>query len=76
MANMAAIELEMTRFAIFLIAISILATAIGLWITYFVIKCAIRDGINESRLGDRWQQAVARATPAQAHQLPEMRADR
>jgi nitrogen fixation-related uncharacterized protein len=37
---------------IFWIAISILITAVGLWITYWLIKVAIRDGIKESGLVD------------------------
>ncbi|RYH64327.1 MAG: hypothetical protein EON54_06700 [Alcaligenaceae bacterium] len=73
-----AFEIEMTRLMLFWVAVSIVSTVLGFWISYLVIKCAIRDGINESRLGDRWQQTVQRtAAPVTARaELPDMRADR
>lgn len=44
---------------IFWIAISALITALGLWITYWLIKAAIRDGIKESGLVDAMRNQSA-----------------
>jgi hypothetical protein len=51
----------------------VISAAIGLWVTYYLLKCAIRDGINESRLGDR--RALTRASTGANDTLPDMRAD-
>ena len=70
-------EAAMTRAMIFEIAVLLIALILSIWITYLVIKNAIRDGINESRLGDRWRQAVdtAKGTNSTA-EIPDMRAER
>lgn len=54
----------------------LIGTAVGLWVLYYVIKSAIRDGINESQLTDRWRALVVAATNGPAREtLPDMRAD-
>lgn len=60
---------------IFWAAISLLAMLIGLWITYAVLKAAIRDGINESRLGDKWTREVERHRHETTGNTPPIRAD-
>ncbi|BEP95676.1 hypothetical protein GmRootA79_40600 [Acidovorax sp. A79] len=73
MFNIKAFEAELTRFAIFSIALEIIALILFFLILYWVIKSAIRDGINESRLGER-QRAIAKREDAEG--LPPMRAER
>lgn len=75
MQTLQAFQTELTRAALFFFAIQLIALIIGIWITYVVIKCAIRDGINESRLGDRWSRAVD-SSRSQTADLPPMRAER
>jgi hypothetical protein len=70
--NLHTLEVEMARQAIFLFAVSILVTAICLWLTYLLIKLAIRDGIKESGLIEALRQR--RTTTAKAEEttsLPE-----
>jgi hypothetical protein len=76
--NLQAFEAEMTRLTIFWMAIQLAGFIIGCWVLYVIIKTAIRDGINESRLGDRWSQVVqaARKDETLKPHLPDMRADR
>lgn len=73
--NLHSLEVELTRVALFWFAVNLVALIVGIWITYLVIKNAIRDGINESRLGDRWTRAVERARE-DPDALPPMRAER
>lgn len=76
--NLQALETEMTRQMIFLFAASTILTAIGIWITYLIIKLAIRDGIKESGLIEalRYRPQNTGAAPERANfVLPEMRAD-
>lgn len=73
MFNIKAFEAELTRLAIFTIAMEIVALILIFWLLYIVIKCAIRDGINESRLGER-QRAIAKREDPDG--LPPMRAER
>lgn len=75
MFNTKALEMELTRIAIFWAAVELIAVILFFWILYVVIKSAIRDGINESRLGNRWQQTVA-ASREEKSDLPPMRAER
>lgn len=56
-----AFEMAMAREMLFGLAVGLLALILSIWITYLVIKNAIRDGINESRLGDKWRASVASA---------------
>lgn len=63
----------LARALIFWAAAGLLATLIGMWITYLVIKAAIRDGIKESGLVD----AIRRQRPIETGgALPRMRAER
>jgi hypothetical protein len=73
MFNIKAFEAELTRFAIFSIALEIIALILFFLILYWVIKSAIRDGINESRLGERRTVFTARE---ETKDLPPMRAER
>ena len=73
MFNIKAFEAELTRLAIFWIAIEVAAVILFFLVLYWVIKSAIRDGINESRLGER-QRAIAKREEGEA--LPPMRAER
>ena len=56
-----AFEMAMAREMLCGLAVGLLALILSIWITYLVIKNAIRDGINESRLGDKWRASVASA---------------
>ncbi|WP_338819345.1 hypothetical protein [Acidovorax temperans] len=69
-----AFEIAMAREMLFGLAVGLLALILSIWITYLVIKNAIRDGINESRLGDRWNAAVSKAESAK--DMPDMSAER
>ena len=68
-------EAELTRVTLLVAAVELLAVIFGFVILYFVLKAAIRDGINESRLGDEWRRTVMNARQAeQAEKLPPIRA--
>jgi hypothetical protein len=72
-----AIELEMTRALIFWLCLYSLITALGVWSAYILLKLAIKNGINESVLGERrgpW--APSAPTAPKPIDLPEMRADK
>jgi hypothetical protein len=53
-----AMEAALTRYAIFSFAVSVLVFMVTMWVLYFVIKSAIRDGIIESGLVERWATTV------------------
>lgn len=65
-------DISLTRYLIFSLALSALAFALGIWITYLVLKASIRDGIKESGLIEalKW-----RDRPRGNNSLPDMRAD-
>ncbi len=68
-------EAELTRVTLLVAAVELLAVIFGFVILYFVLKAAIRDGINESRLGDERRRTVLTARQAdQAEKLPPIRA--
>lgn len=69
-----AFEMAVAREMLFGLAVALIALILSIWITYLVIKNAIRDGINESRLGDRWTQSVINAQSVK--DMPDMRAER
>ena len=69
-----ALEMAMAREMLFGLAVGLLALILSIWITYLVIKNAIRDGINESRLGDKWRASVASAQSME--DMPDMKAER
>jgi hypothetical protein len=73
MFNIKGFEAELTRIAIFSVAMEIIALILFFWVLYLVIKCAIRDGINESKLGAR---RMAESKPTRIEDLPPMRAER
>ncbi len=67
-----ALEMAMAREMLFGLAVALIALILSIWITYLVIKNAIRDGINESRLGDKWRASVASAKSME--DMPDMKA--
>lgn len=69
-----AFEMAMAREMLFELAVGLIALILSIWITYLVIKNAIRDGINESRLGDKWRASVVNAEAMK--DMPDMRAER
>jgi hypothetical protein len=69
-----AFEMAMAREMLFGLAVGLIALILSIWITYLVIKNAIRDGINESRLGDKWRASVASAQSME--DMPDMKAER
>lgn len=72
-----ALEIELTKAAAWAVFAEALAFAIGMLILYFVLKAAIRDGINESKMADTWRRHVNTARASEGVQdLPPMRADR
>lgn len=79
--NLQAINEAMIRAALLSIAISIIGLIAGTWLTYVVLKAAIRDGIKESGLRTPTQQhpnapAGYRWTLVKADEQPnDLRAD-
>lgn len=72
---------EFAQFLIFSLAVSFVSLLLGIWIAYAVLKAAIRDGINASKLPDILRRSVAAAgteergkRPAEA--MPPIRAER
>ena len=78
MLGMKALELELTRLAIWWVAVSLVGYILGMWVLYIVIKSAIRDGIQESGLVRTWSRTVAEQqdTHPTPLPLPPMRAER
>lgn len=66
-------EIEMQRQMIFEIAVLLVALIVSCWLMYWVLKCAIRDGIRESGLVAGWAQTVARANAQEPTGLPEIK---
>lgn len=69
------LQMELTRITIAAFAWDIVATIVFFLALYWVVKAAVRDGINESRMGDRWSRAVEQARSSSSD-LPDMRAER
>lgn len=71
-------QAEITRLTIFWTSVEIIAFIIGMWTLYFVIKTAIRDGINESNLVNSWQKTARSAIEEEANtrHIPDIRPDR
>lgn len=77
-------ELYVSQWMAWLLVAEVIALLLFFLLLYLVIKAAIRDGINESRLADRrWSDAVPdaatrdalRETREAAKGLPPIRAD-
>lgn len=45
--------LEVQRYAFLLLLLEVVFLFVFLWVLYLLTKAAVRDGINESRLGKR-----------------------
>ncbi|MDO9482965.1 MAG: hypothetical protein Q8S96_09700 [Hydrogenophaga sp.] len=82
MFNTKAFEAEMARITMQVIVWEVIAFVVGMFVLYFVLKAAIRDGINESKLGERqmgggggdqWRKEVEKAMEGQ---LPPMKAEK
>lgn len=75
--NFETLQIELTKMAAWAIFAEAIAFAAGMMVLYFVLKAAIRDGINESKMGDTWRRHVNVArTTEEVKDLPPMRADR
>lgn len=74
--NLHALQAEMQRQALFELGVLLIVLAIACWITYAILKAAIRDGIRESGLVDTWATAVRRSNAEETKNLPDMRAER
>ena len=66
------LEAEITRMQIHLAALELIAFIVFFVVLYFVVKAAVRDGINEANRASRWQRTVSKAT----EDMPDMRAER
>lgn len=76
-------QIQIERAMAWSIGLTLVFTAIGIWISYEVLKAAIRNGINESNLG---RNPAAKQTPAppgykwelvkEEHVALDIRADR
>jgi len=77
MGNFKQIEIELNRLAVQAFVFEAICFIVAMVILYFVIRYAIRDGINDSRLTDNWQGRVtaARRTTHDGDTLPPMHAD-
>lgn len=54
----------------------VLAFGIAMAVLYFVVRAAVRDGINQSRLGDRPRSAARKQSDTRnGDALPPMHAD-
>jgi len=69
------LNLELTRLFIFWMAVSFCSFVLSCFIAYYVIKCAIRDGIKESGLIDTWESSSRRIITQQVPDLPRMTTD-
>lgn len=78
--NLHAFEMQMQRLVLLEIAVGIIAILITAWISYVVLKAAIRDGIKESGLVDSWERTVAKEREKNLDTrpagLPDIRAER
>ena len=70
--NWRGLEAEITRMQIHLAALELIAFIVFFAVLYFVVKAAVRDGINEANRASRWQRTVSKAT----EDMPDMRAER
>lgn len=70
--NWKGLEAEITRMQIHLAAMELIAFIVFFVVLYFVVKAAVRDGINEANKASRWQRTVSKAT----EDMPDMRAER
>ncbi|MGE3348518.1 MAG: hypothetical protein AB7I35_13995 [Ramlibacter sp.] len=70
------LQAEITRMAFAGAILSALGFAVTMWVLYIVIKAAIRDGINESRLTLRRDQPAQTYRSTAPAELPDMRAER
>lgn len=68
--NFEAINAEITRMVLFSAAIWALGWILFFGLLYLVIRAAVRDGINESRMGGKWWQA-----PPKPDNTPRLDAD-
>lgn len=67
-------QIEVTRWTIAAIAWEIVAALVFFLLLYLTVKAAVRDGINESKMTNRWTRAVEQSR--EGTDLPDMRADR
>lgn len=79
--NAKALEAELTRMLVFSAAIDLVVLIVSLWVLYLVIKAAVRDGINESRMVERPRLPRRDTTPpieanTEPADLPPMKAER
>lgn len=79
---MNALEARLTEITLAYLFWEAIAFAFAMWLVYFAVKCAIRDGIRESGLLTTW--ATVRRTTRESNAdrsrngpdtLPDMRAD-
>lgn len=55
------VQIEAQREALLLLIILVVFIAIMFWLSYIVIKAAIRDGIKESGLVPTWAETVRKS---------------
>ncbi len=67
------LEAEATRAAIHIAMLEAIGAIVFFVVLYFVIKAAVRDGINEANRTSGRTQAIAKS--AAAADLPDMRAE-
>lgn len=73
-ASLRELEAEATRAAIHIAMWEIAGAIVFFLVLYFVVKAAVRDGINEANRASRWAKSV---TSAEAMKdMPDMRAER
>ncbi len=72
--QLAALRQDMLREQIFLLAITVILIGVMCWVSYLVIRAAIRDGIKESGLLEAIR-APRRTISQSSSDLPDMRAD-
>lgn len=75
--DLTALEIELTRMAIWYAVISALGFIITMYVLYLVIRAAIRDGIKDSGLVGPWFHSRGRTPTLETDTMPpDMTAER
>jgi hypothetical protein len=69
-------QIELNRLIVQTAMLELVAWVVGFVVLYFVVRAAVRDGINESRLGERtWTTPRSSRSTHDGNTLPPMHAD-
>lgn len=71
--NFKTMQMELDRYAAWVLAVELIALIVFLFLLYLVIKAAVRDGIKDSGITDAIRSL---RTPIEELKLPPMKAER